>query len=286
MPLTRQQRAKQTESAIRAARAVALGAPPPQNPIPIIDLADSDDDAPIPHAVPEAPLPNEDEPEIGAVNDDEDANDLDQLSEDYAISESSADDMDTDSEPARRYHSLAERHRDDHHPQPAGTTVPPPPASTPPPQFYPSVQSLMPDSSLGFQATVCETCGDLGFVEALVYCDCCKTAAVHRSVWLLIALCFMQNFVLAYLCYCPLSSYCLGITPVLIEGYITWFCDTCDGSECGSDPEALNHISNIEKKKSSQHSPLVSVVEDQDMITSSPTIESRTLIVKKIRIMN
>lgn len=30
-----------------------------------------------------------------------------------------------------------------HHPQPAGTTVPPPPASAP--QFYPSVQSLMPD---------------------------------------------------------------------------------------------------------------------------------------------
>ncbi|KAJ4917567.1 RING/FYVE/PHD zinc finger superfamily protein [Raphanus sativus] len=75
-------------------------------------------------------------------------------------------------------------------------------------------------------ANVCETCGDEGWVEALVFCDSCKVAAVHR--------------------------YCCGITPVPIDGYVTWFCSDCDESDSTSDSTQveLEDNSNLEVSSS------------------------------------
>ncbi|XP_010461428.1 PREDICTED: uncharacterized protein LOC104742151 [Camelina sativa] len=56
---------------------------------------------------------------------------------------------------------------------------------------------------------VCQTCGDIGFEEALVFCDSCKIEAIHR--------------------------YCVGITPTPFTDYITWICEDCDESEIESD---------------------------------------------------
>ncbi|CDY48869.1 BnaA06g03130D [Brassica napus] len=72
-------------------------------------------------------------------------------------------------------------------------------------------------------ANVCETCGDEGWVEALIFCDSCKLAAVHR--------------------------HCCGITPVPIDGYVTWFCSDCDESDSASDSIQVGMSGNEKKKK-------------------------------------
>ncbi|CAA7024432.1 unnamed protein product [Microthlaspi erraticum] len=96
-------------------------------------------------------------------------------------------------------------------------------------------------------ATVCQICGDSGFEVALVYCDSCKIAAMH--------------------------CYCLGITPVPFEEYITWFCEECDVSDCGSDGGEVDMTTKLrdilkKKKSSSQASPVKAAEE----VFSSPTI--------------
>ncbi|VVB11108.1 unnamed protein product [Arabis nemorensis] len=109
------------------------------------------------------------------------------------------------------------------------------------------------------EVTVCETCGDLGFVEALVFCDSCQIATIHR--------------------------YCLNITPVPIDDYITWFCVSCDGSDSSSDGEQVDKpakLTHILKKKVSiiNHTPLGLVAVDTTNVepetgSSSPTKETR-----------
>ncbi|KAJ0232533.1 hypothetical protein HA466_0290280 [Hirschfeldia incana] len=69
-------------------------------------------------------------------------------------------------------------------------------------------------------AKVCETCGDQGWEEALVFCDSCKLGAVHR--------------------------YCCGITPVPIDGYVTWFCSGCDESDSASDSSRQVELDEVE----------------------------------------
>ncbi|KFK29538.1 hypothetical protein AALP_AA7G147200 [Arabis alpina] len=91
-------------------------------------------------------------------------------------------------------------------------------------------------------APVCETCADIGFEEALVYCDSCKLASIHR--------------------------YCLGITPVPIDDYVTWFCASCVESDSGSDGEQVD-----------KPLKLTHIVEDHDTTivtaSSSPPKETR-----------
>ncbi|XP_010479666.1 PREDICTED: histone-lysine N-methyltransferase, H3 lysine-79 specific-like [Camelina sativa] len=68
-------------------------------------------------------------------------------------------------------------------------------------------------------APVCQTCGDIGFEEALVFCDSCKIEAIHR--------------------------YCVGITPTPFTEYITWICEDCDGSESESDSIEVDHTAKL-----------------------------------------
>ncbi|CAH8254628.1 unnamed protein product [Arabidopsis lyrata] len=83
--------------------------------------------------------------------------------------------------------------------------------------------------SLHIKAPVCQTCGDIGFEEALVFCDSCKIESIHR--------------------------YCIGITPTPFTEYITWICEDCDASDSDSycnevDQTAkLTHILKKKKKK-------------------------------------
>ncbi|EOA40419.1 hypothetical protein CARUB_v10009144mg [Capsella rubella] len=68
-------------------------------------------------------------------------------------------------------------------------------------------------------APVCQTCGDIGFEEALVFCDSCKIEAVHR--------------------------YCVGITPTPFTEYITWICEDCDRSESESDSVEVDQTAKL-----------------------------------------
>ncbi|KAL1198777.1 PHD finger-containing protein 1 [Cardamine amara subsp. amara] len=73
--------------------------------------------------------------------------------------------------------------------------------------------------------TVCQTCGDIGFEEWLLYCDSCKIKAIHR--------------------------YCVGIVPVPITEYVTWICEDCDGSDSDSNCQEIDQtakLGNVVKK--------------------------------------
>ncbi|AAF63102.1 Hypothetical protein [Arabidopsis thaliana] len=88
--------------------------------------------------------------------------------------------------------------------------------------------------SLHVKGPVCQTCGDIGFEEALVFCDSCMFESIHR--------------------------YCLGITPIPFTEYITWICEDCDNSESDSDCNEVDQT--VKKKKKSRNQPLVVLAED------------------------
>ncbi|XP_055960344.1 uncharacterized protein LOC126675511 [Mercurialis annua] len=50
--------------------------------------------------------------------------------------------------------------------------------------------------------TVCQTCGDEGFTNALIFCDECQVYAVHR--------------------------YCLAVLPETFDEYVVWLCADCE----------------------------------------------------------
>ncbi|CAN6927519.1 unnamed protein product, partial [Brassica oleracea] len=97
------------------------------------------------------------------------------------------------------------------------------------------------------QANVCETCGDEGWVEALIFCDSCKLAAVHR--------------------------YCCGITPVPIDGYVTWFCSDCDESDTASDSIQVE-LEDVESLDVSSSPPTMEEHETRGIPGSSKSNES------------
>ncbi|XP_009147898.1 uncharacterized protein LOC103871409 isoform X2 [Brassica rapa] len=96
-------------------------------------------------------------------------------------------------------------------------------------------------------ANVCETCGDEGWVEALIFCDSCKLAAVHR--------------------------HCCGITPVPIDGYVTWFCSDCDESDSASDSEQVG-VEDVESLDVSSSPPTMEETETRGVPGSSKSNES------------
>ncbi|CAN7083143.1 unnamed protein product [Brassica oleracea var. botrytis] len=96
-------------------------------------------------------------------------------------------------------------------------------------------------------ANVCETCGDEGWVEALIFCDSCKLAAVHR--------------------------YCCGITPVPIDGYVTWFCSDCDESDTASDSIQVE-LEDVESVDVSSSPPTMEEHETRGIPGSSKSNES------------
>ncbi|XP_013591625.1 PREDICTED: uncharacterized protein LOC106300097 [Brassica oleracea var. oleracea] len=96
-------------------------------------------------------------------------------------------------------------------------------------------------------ANVCETCGDEGWVEALIFCDSCKLAAVHR--------------------------YCCGITPVPIDGYVTWFCSDCDESDTASDSIQVE-LEDVESLDVSSSPPTMEEHETRGIPGSSKSNES------------
>ncbi|KAF3520879.1 hypothetical protein DY000_02059029 [Brassica cretica] len=96
-------------------------------------------------------------------------------------------------------------------------------------------------------ANVCETCGDEGWVEALIFCDSCKLAAVHR--------------------------YCCGITPVPIDGYVTWFCSDCDESDAASDSIQVE-LEDVESLDVSSSPPTMEEHETRGIPGSSKSNES------------
>ncbi|CAN6930537.1 unnamed protein product [Brassica oleracea] len=96
-------------------------------------------------------------------------------------------------------------------------------------------------------ANVCETCGDEGWVEALIFCDSCKLAAVHR--------------------------YCCGITPVPIDGYVTWFCSDCDESDTASDSIQVE-LEEVESLDVSSSPPTMEEHETRGIPGSSKSNES------------
>ncbi|KAL9308688.1 putative chromatin regulator PHD family [Arabidopsis thaliana] len=73
--------------------------------------------------------------------------------------------------------------------------------------------------SVHVKEPVCETCGDIGFEEALVFCDSCKIESIHR--------------------------YCIGITPTPFTEYITWICEDCDESDSDSDCKELDQTAKL-----------------------------------------
>ncbi|CAL9217740.1 unnamed protein product [Arabidopsis halleri] len=83
--------------------------------------------------------------------------------------------------------------------------------------------------SVHIKGPICQTCGDIGFEEALVFCDSCKIESIHR--------------------------YCIGITPTPFTEYITWICEDCDASDsdsyCNEDDQTpkLTHILKKKTKK-------------------------------------
>ncbi|XP_013640831.2 uncharacterized protein LOC106346123 isoform X1 [Brassica napus] len=96
-------------------------------------------------------------------------------------------------------------------------------------------------------ANVCETCGDEGWVEALIFCDSCKLAAVHR--------------------------HCCGITPVPIDGYVTWFCSDCDESDSASDSIQVG-VEDVESLDVSSSPPIMEEHETRGIPGSIKSNES------------
>ncbi|KAG7648699.1 Zinc finger PHD-type [Arabidopsis thaliana x Arabidopsis arenosa] len=92
--------------------------------------------------------------------------------------------------------------------------------------------------SLHVKGPVCQTCGDIGFEEALVFCDSCMFESIHR--------------------------YCLGITPTPFTEYITWICEDCDKTESDSDCNEVDQTvkKKKKKKKKSRNQPIVVLAED------------------------
>ncbi|CAH2035537.1 unnamed protein product [Thlaspi arvense] len=117
-------------------------------------------------------------------------------------------------------------------------------------------------------APVCQTCGDIGFEEQLVYCYSCRTESVHR--------------------------YCLGITPVPFAVNATWFCEGCDRSEshsdCKEDDETayaksgdiLEKNEKENKETNNQTSPVL-VFESVSEGVSSSTVQDHKFCTSKRR---
>ncbi|XVE60162.1 hypothetical protein DITRI_Ditri05aG0105800 [Diplodiscus trichospermus] len=71
---------------------------------------------------------------------------------------------------------------------------------------------------ISVMVTTCQTCGDRGFSEALIYCDKCQAYAVHR--------------------------YCLDKLPGTFEEHVFWFCVDCEPkvAESSTPKESLSAI--------------------------------------------
>ncbi|RHN71491.1 putative Zinc finger, RING/FYVE/PHD-type [Medicago truncatula] len=69
------------------------------------------------------------------------------------------------------------------------------------------------------QVSVCLTCRDVGFKEALVYCNKCEVYALHSFTFL--------NVVSPYTLQLLLFGYCLD-GPVIFTYEVFWLCDDCE----------------------------------------------------------
>ncbi|GKU90616.1 hypothetical protein SLEP1_g4589 [Rubroshorea leprosula] len=73
-------------------------------------------------------------------------------------------------------------------------------------------------------STVCQKCGDRGFIDALTYCIVCRVCAEHR--------------------------YCFDILPKVLNKDVIWVCEDCSSSVCeSSSPISSSHTPEVNDEK-------------------------------------